>query len=518
MNNSAGNDFATVEKDELLENENLAVQEFLTEPSHLKFDTWYTPQVCQNLLFLTENKVKCVVVVMNDGIEFELQLEALLMICRQMNKMAFFICKEPGNNSHYICGLYADKQLLLINPLGITVHKNFYATIARAKSKTYLEKIYLSTPEMQRKSYEKPGIVSCGAIVAELGMHLLNKDGKELEEFFKRIVESAKPMSKEGQDYYLLEDLDQLLPKTLSSLLKCNSEDDYRNKILSMRLGHLDKLKKLPQQSANSKSFSVINQYLEKLKEGSNAQKLFNKILLDRNYTMVNLVREEEYKLLDLELNNHDENQRVTSLLDSTGFAQSNLSAGHESTISSIKAAENLEDLFPILTNITDTKYATKECDTWATSFGINQELEHWLKYEGEDLAHIINTELSSVETPVSSEEGAINYAKKIVGHQDNDGEMRETGYVHKDGGALKKPVVMIVNTNVAVAASNLDVLAEGGTHWQCCVILPKKYKPKFAESLNNETEIVFYLDSLNPGIKTPVIFKQILTEGRSYT
>lgn len=230
MNNSAENDFTEVKKDELLENENLAVQEFLTEPSHLKFDIWYTPQVCQNLLFLTENKVKCVVVIMHDvhdvhgGLEFERQLEALLMICRQMNKMAFFICKEPGNNFHYVCGLYANNRLLLINPLGITVHKNFYATIARAKKKTYLEKIYLSTPEMQRESYEKPGIVSCGAIIAELGMHLLNKDGKELEEFFKHTVESAKSMSKEGLDYYLLEDLDQLLPETLSSLLKCNSE------------------------------------------------------------------------------------------------------------------------------------------------------------------------------------------------------------------------------------------------------------------------------------------------------
>lgn len=518
MNNSAENDLAAVERYGLPGNENQAVQEFLTEPSHLKFDTWYALQICQYLLFLAENKAKYVAIVFQDGLEFERQLESLLMICRTIQKNGFFICKEPGNNFHYICGLYANNWLLLINPMGITAHKNFYTTIAKAKDKTYLEKIYLSAPKMQRESYEKSGIVSCGAIVAELGMHLLNKDGKELEEFFKHIVDSAKSMSKEDLDYYLLEDLDQLLPETLSSLLKCSSENDYRNKVLSIRRWHLDKLKKLPQQAANSKDLSGINQYLGKLKDGSNAQKLFNKISLENKFTMVNLANEEEYKLLGLELNNPDTYQYVPSLTNSTVLAQSNLPAAHESMVASIRTVENLVDLFPILTNIADTKYATKICDTWATSFGINQALEHRLKYKGEYLVHIINTELSSVESLVSSEEGAINYVEKIVGYQDSDGEMHETGYIHKDGGVLKKPVVMIVNTNVAVATSKLDVLAEGGTHWQCCVILPKKYKPKFADRLNNEIEIVFYLDSLNPGVGTPAIFKRILTEGTSYT
>jgi len=174
----------------------------------------------------------------------------------------------------------------------------------------------------------------------------------------------------------------------------------------------------------------------------------------------------------------------------------------------------SLDELFACLVDINTKEGAQIQANTWASSDGINQTLEYWL----EGTAHIINTELSSVETPVSSEEGAINYAKKIVGYKDSDGEVSNNGFVHEGGGVLKKPVVMILNTQVAVASHRADAQAVGGIHWQACVILPKQYKPLFAESLNNENEIVFYLDSLYPNIETPTAFKEILTKGASYS
>lgn len=171
-----------------------------------------------------------------------------------------------------------------------------------------------------------------------------------------------------------------------------------------------------------------------------------------------------------------------------------------------------LNELFQQFKNLSQAPVKPTNSNNWATGSGIYQALEQVL---GDDV-HIIHPDTSSIHSPASTDadnalEGAIAYAKMIGGYV-VDGEYVSNGLVAQDGGVLKKPIVMVVNTDTVEALSATDALAEGGHHWQCCVILPKNFKPKYADQLNNSKEIIFYLDSLYQNIKMPPVFAYLLT------
>ena len=116
------------------------------------------------------------------------------------------------------------------------------------------------------------------------------------------------------------------------------------------------------------------------------------------------------------------------------------------------------EDSFKQLEKIsTDKQIRETKSGTWATGHGINEELEKLLG----DRVHIVHPDTSSISSPASCDvnssfEGAINYAKMIGGYCVNE-ELIANGFIHMDGGELKKPVVMVINTDTAVVKDEKD-------------------------------------------------------------
>ncbi|WP_039459467.1 hypothetical protein [Candidatus Jidaibacter acanthamoebae] len=179
---------------------------------------------------------------------------------------------------------------------------------------------------------------------------------------------------------------------------------------------------------------------------------------------------------------------------------------------------KRLEMLYTSLQAIVNYTGKVKKSDDWATGHGINNALNQILG----DWVHIIHPDQSSIYSPASSKqdnalEGAINYAKNIGGFY-SDKDLIANGLIHQDGGDLKKPIIMIINTSTIEVSSETDTLTEGGTHWHSCVVLPKNYVTPFGVELNNNQEIVFYLDSLNTKPKLPKSLKHLLTQGTEYT
>ena len=178
-------------------------------------------------------------------------------------------------------------------------------------------------------------------------------------------------------------------------------------------------------------------------------------------------------------------------------------------------------DLFNQLSNLAHVPIPATHEDIRASGYGINQVLESLLG----NRVHIIDPASSSISSPASPNrrnamDGAVNYAKMIGGFVIvNNGEEIRNGFINIDGGVLTKPIVMVINTDPVEVISNQDANAEGGVHWQCCVVLPKNYQPIFGAQLNNPNEIVFYLDSYYSNITLPKAFHLVLQSpiGLSY-
>ena len=114
--------------------------------------------------------------------------------------------------------------------------------------------------------------------------------------------------------------------------------------------------------------------------------------------------------------------------------------------------------------------------------------------------------------------EVAFEVAKQICGYYSNQGEQEELypGLV-SSGNELDKPVVMIWNTETVLAEQSSQIDKSGGRHWQTCVILPKNYCPYYGGPLENDTELVYFVDSKYPERTMPNSLKQMLTTDNPY-
>lgn len=183
-----------------------------------------------------------------------------------------------------------------------------------------------------------------------------------------------------------------------------------------------------------------------------------------------------------------------------------------------ISERKRLQILYSNLEEIVNYVGEIQKSDEWATGHGINKALNQILG----NRVHIIHPDQSSIYSPASSNkenalEGAINYAKIIGGFFSGE-DLIANGLIHQDGGSLKKPIIMIINTTTIEVSSSTDPLTEGGSHWHSCVILPKNYVTPLGMKLNNGQEIIFYLDSLNSKAMFPQELKHLLTQGIKYT
>ncbi len=154
----------------------------------------------------------------------------------------------------------------------------------------------------------------------------------------------------------------------------------------------------------------------------------------------------------------------------------------------------------------------------WATNAGIDNVLTFYLK---EDDAHILPSSLSSVTSLFDHKqstrlEAVVKYGEMIFGYEDNNGKLHPNGLIHNDGGELKKPIIMIINTASVVARYSADTLAKGGSHWVTCVILPKSYNI-LNKSHQYGKERIIFIDSYYEQSKLPDDFKNMIIKGCEY-
>ena len=120
---------------------------------------------------------------------------------------------------------------------------------------------------------------------------------------------------------------------------------------------------------------------------------------------------------------------------------------------------------------------------TWAKGEGIHQALACYLG----EFAHIIHPELSSVHSPLATGgpqaalPGAVNYVRAI---QEK---------IKRDGGSLRHPIIMVMNTKSVQPVSALDAGAVGGRHWVTSVVLPPYYVTPSGVSLYNAKTRIFF-------------------------
>ncbi|OAI48536.1 hypothetical protein AYO45_00955 [Gammaproteobacteria bacterium SCGC AG-212-F23] len=153
----------------------------------------------------------------------------------------------------------------------------------------------------------------------------------------------------------------------------------------------------------------------------------------------------------------------------------------------------------------------TNDVHRLATSEQIQATLESKLN----NLAHIISPEMGSTDNIFSPDErvakrAAIDLVLQINGYEAKDSKSA-TGFIQKDGGSLRKPIIGILNTSGVSesARKSNNTSAIGGSHWVALVILPAS---------TTSAEKIYLLDSLNPNRQLPNAFKNVLLTQTQYT
>lgn len=281
--------------------DNIAKQLFLRSPSHLKFNTWYHPEICHYLLQLSDNQAQFIRVIFpddgctNNTATFKANLRELVMLAVKVNKPAIFICKEPGADNHFVCGIVKNDQMLLINPLGITTKSDCYSTLAQLKQEKTLSEIWLSSNKLQRPEYEE-GLVSCGPITLELAMHLMTQHSlQQIEEYWKTLATNESVFEEDSRLTYHGVNIDSILPEILRKLFAAADPQSYIEQMHSIRKLHLQQLEVLSAQRAKTTGID-INTYLKTCKEAASPQVVFNALIT--KHKTINTINElSEYQL-----------------------------------------------------------------------------------------------------------------------------------------------------------------------------------------------------------------------------
>lgn len=221
----------------------------------------------------------------------------------RLDRPALFIGKEPDAENHFITGIVKNGQLLFINPLGVTQHDDCYQTFAELIREKTLTSLWFSTNVLQRHDYEKKGLVSCGAIILELAIHVLSTLLPDSFSVFWGQLEKNQPKfhTPSGLLYHEM-DIQDLLSRSLKEVQQALGSEIYKNILCNIRQQHYKYLKMLPVEYANNNNVS-INDYLQTCKN-SPSQILFNALIFG-NKTITTIEQISEYKLLidELEIN-----------------------------------------------------------------------------------------------------------------------------------------------------------------------------------------------------------------------
>jgi hypothetical protein len=192
---------------------NQAVEEFLSEGDSRKLSTWYSSEIIKYIIHSDElgpdDSLRYVFI---DGGDFVKQVQILRMVQVGTSKNFCFICKEPGaGENHFIFGVLADNKIVFVNPVGQTLHHDFYQIALKIKQDLKLE-IYISTDSLQKDNLGL-GLSSCGPIVTELMKHISRFSSQEIfEKLSVQIFQETEELE------YILCDIGKLLPRSLESL------------------------------------------------------------------------------------------------------------------------------------------------------------------------------------------------------------------------------------------------------------------------------------------------------------
>jgi len=210
-----------------------------------KFERWYDVDTIIYLSFLNVDsgvqlKAQCCLKYVFFDEKWEEQLQGLVLLkssfsSLECNKTVCFISKEPGaGQNHYIFGFCIESNLLIINPIGITKHKDFYQSLGKLQSQNIFDNIYISNVKIQR---DPDGLVSCGPICVELMKRFASLADDEV----MQVLSDGVKMEKEAVKFTVV-DIKGLLPDSLGKLCLI-SLDVYQEGMVNLRKLHCSTLR-----------------------------------------------------------------------------------------------------------------------------------------------------------------------------------------------------------------------------------------------------------------------------------
>jgi hypothetical protein len=254
------------------------------------FNEWYNLQAVEHLIYSIKNlQLKLKAVFINHELSpFSQQLDTLkATLTATKQEMAYFISMEPSeqlitnstgfntiramNTHHFIFGMLIKdtKDLFIINPIGLTNHKDFYQTLQRIKNSKIVKNIYIANNPIQKITFE-PRLKSCAPLCVELMRLFSSFSRKKIIKILKNNVKCIK----HGLTFFSV-NIQSNLPKTLFELTKAN-KNQYINIIKDIRKEHQNLL--LPEKNYMRQKIKSDNDYWLQQCENNPMQQILYKI------------------------------------------------------------------------------------------------------------------------------------------------------------------------------------------------------------------------------------------------
>ncbi len=230
------------------------------------FTEWYSQDIVQQLVISHQDSANAVCVVFSHR-DFFHELTQLKMLINNLQKPGIFISMEPGSGqNHFILGVIHQNKLLLVNPVGTTSHKDFYASVHKLFDTQLFTEVFLSETKIQ---HDPQGLVSCGPICVALSQHLSQSN---IEGLFEKLRNSVQ--NKSNQEKYHRVNLREYLPPSLQAIV--DLQGNYQENIEKLRQSHLYQLLLRCQEIGNQ---TDIDEYFDKALN-TNAQIVLRKLVL----------------------------------------------------------------------------------------------------------------------------------------------------------------------------------------------------------------------------------------------
>lgn len=288
-----------IEEAKHLNSVNCALQEFYGEKSRIdcrKFESWYSPQILEYLTYFASPNI--INVIFLDGKPFFESLCELQVLVSSLGiSRAGFIAKEPGaGNNHFIYGQIVFQKLLIVNPTGHTVHKDFYGILRDVNKQLFADGIYISNTVLQK---DPSSLISCGPICAELMMHFSKVSDEVLRKIFANSNSVAYQISEVSSFNYHSLSVEESLSSTLRNVVEAK-ESEYTERLIEIRSSHETLLQNIP---GNTEEQNKL------LSNRLNQEQTLLLLLLDKKMTFISIQEKSEYKALVQRITNKSDDK-----------------------------------------------------------------------------------------------------------------------------------------------------------------------------------------------------------------